>query len=86
LKCPQLLGKVFSCVKVQGAADWRKLLTEELRDMYKSRKYSVQEIKKIGGACRKHGTNEKAYRNFMGKPEGREFFEGLAVDGSIILK
>jgi len=41
LKCPQLLGKVFDCMRVQGAADWRKLHTEELRDLYSSRKYSV---------------------------------------------
>jgi hypothetical protein len=32
------------------------------------------------------GDRRNAYRVLIGKPEGRDFLEGLDVDGSIILK
>jgi hypothetical protein len=38
------------------------------------------------GACGMYGKKKNVYRILIGKPKGQKHFEGLSIDGSIIVK
>ena len=40
----------------------------------------------MGGACSAYGGVEKCIQFLVGKPEGKNLFEGPGIDGRIILR
>jgi len=54
-------------------AVWRTLHNEELCDLHFSPNIIrvIQFRKRWGGACSTYGREERAYRDLVGKPEGR---------------
>jgi len=40
----------------------------------------------MGGSCRLNGEMRNSYKILVGKPERKDYFEELGVDGKIILE
>jgi hypothetical protein len=40
----------------------------------------------MAGVCDAHGEKRYAYRGLVGKPEGKNHFENLGIEGRMILK
>jgi hypothetical protein len=69
-----VLRRIFGPKKDEVRGEWRKLLNEELRDLYSSQSI-IRTIKsrrmRWAGHVARMGENRNAYRLLVGKPEGK---------------
>ena len=67
--------------------EWRRLLNEELNDLYCSPNivWVIKWRMRWAGHVARMGVERGVYRVLVGKPEGRNHYEDLGVDGWIIL-
>jgi hypothetical protein len=64
---------MFEYERERVTGEWKKLHNEKLYDLYHTKYYSGDEIKKneIGGECSMCGGQERCNRVLVGKPEGK---------------
>ena len=83
-----MLGGIFVPRSDEVRGEWRKLHNEELNYLYSSPNI-VQVIKskriRWAGHVARMGDERVVYRVLVGKPEGRNHWGDLGVDGWIIL-
>ena len=83
-----VLGRIFGPRRDEVTGEWRRLHNEELNDLYTSPNI-VQVIKlrrmRWAGHVARMGEERGVYMIFVGKPEGRNHWRNLGVDGWIIL-
>ena len=83
-----VLRRIFGPRRDEVTGEWRRLHNEELNDLYSSPSI-VREIKSRGmrwaGHVARMGEERKVYRVLVGKPEGRNHWGDLGVDGWKIL-
>ena len=84
----RVLRKIFGPRRDEVTGEWRRLHNEELNDLYSSPNI-VQVIKsrrmRWAGHVACMGEERAVYRVLVGKPEGRNHWGDLGVDGRIIL-
>jgi hypothetical protein len=70
----RVLTMIFGLKRNEVTGEWRKLHNEELRDLYTSTNI-IRMIKsrrmRWAGHVARMGEKKKAYRLFVGKPEGK---------------
>jgi hypothetical protein len=73
-----VLKKIFGPKRDEVTGEWRKLLNEELRDLYSSQSI-IRIIKsrrmRWAGHVARMGKKRNAYRLLVGKPEGKRPLE-----------
>jgi hypothetical protein len=71
----RVLRKIFGPKREEVIGEWKKLLNEELHDLYSSPNI-IQVIKEteVGGARRRYGEKRNTDRVFVGKLEGKRQF------------
>jgi hypothetical protein len=78
-----VLRRIFGPKRNEIIGDWRKLLHEELHNLYSSPSI-IRMIKSRRMRWAKHvarmGAKRNAYRILMGKPEGKEHYKDIDVD------
>jgi len=83
-----VLRRIFGPRRDEVTGEWRRLHNEELNDLYSSPNI-VRVIKsrrmRWAGHVARMGEERGACRVLVGKPEGRNRWEDLDVDGWIIL-
>jgi hypothetical protein len=73
----RVLKRIFGPKRGEVTGEWRKLHSEELRNLYSSpdiiRQVKSSQVKanEVGGKCGTHGRGEKSVQGFLGKPEGK---------------
>jgi hypothetical protein len=82
----RLLRSIFVPKREEVVGGWRRLHNEELHNLYASPNIFTYQIKEDerGGACSKHGKDEKCIKISVGK--GRDHSEDLGVDEETILE
>jgi len=79
-----VLGRIFGPRRDEVTGEWRRLHNEELNDLYTSPNI-VQVIKlrrmRWAGHVARMGEERGVYMIFVGKPEGRNHWGDLGVDG-----
>jgi hypothetical protein len=70
-----VLRRIFGPKRDKLTGGWRKLRSEELRNLYCSLR-----------VCSTNGAKRNAYRLLVGKPEGKNHSEDQDVGGWIIIK
>jgi hypothetical protein len=79
----RVLGGIYGPKKDGITGDWRKLLNEELYNVYCGQGKEDE----MGGACSRHGGEMKnLYKILVGKPGGKVLSKDTLVGGGIILK
>ena len=82
-------GRIFGPRRDEVTGDWRRLHNEELNDLYSSPN-TVLVIKsrrmRWAGHVARMGEERGVYRVLVGKPEGKNHWGDLGVDGWIILR
>jgi len=85
----RVLGKIFGPKRDKVRGKWRRLHKEELYDLYCSTNI-IRVIKSRRMRSAEHvtrmGDGRSAHRFLVRRPEGKNHFEDLGVDGRIILK
>ena len=83
-----VLRRIFGPRSDEVTGEWRRLHNEELNDLYSSPNI-VRVIKsrrmRWAGHMARMGEERGVYRVLVGKPEGRNHWGDLGVDGWIIL-
>jgi len=83
------LRRLFGSKRDEVTEEWRKLYNEELRDLY-SLPNSVRVVKsgrmRWAGHVARMGEGRGVHRVLVGKPEGKNHWGDLDVDGRIILR
>ena len=83
-----VLRRIFGPRREEVMGEWRRLHNEELNDLYCSPNI-VRVIKsrrmRWAGHVARMGEERDVYRVLVGKPEGRDHWGDLGVDGWIIL-
>jgi hypothetical protein len=69
----RLLRRLFGPQRDEVTGEWRRLNNEELNDLYYTKYYLGDQIKKkeMGGACSTYGERRGAFIVLVGKPEGK---------------
>jgi len=84
----KVLGRTFGPRRDEVTGEWRRLHNEELNDLYSSPNI-VRVIKsrrmRWDGHVARMGEERGVYRVLVGKPEGRNHWGDLGVDGWIML-
>jgi len=84
-----VLRRIFGPRRDEVTGEWRRLHYEELNDLYTS-PIIVRVIKsrrmKWAGHVARMGEEREVYRVLVGKPEGRNHWGDLGLDGRIILE
>ena len=84
----RVLRRIFGPKRDEVTGEWRRLRNEELNDLYSSLNI-VRVIKwrrmRWAGHVARMGEERGVYRVLLGKPEGRNHWGDLGVDGWIIL-
>ena len=84
-----VLRRIFGPRRDEVTGEWRVLHNEELNDLYCSPNI-VRVIKsrrmRWAGHVERMGEERGVYKVLLGKPEGRNHWEDLSVDGWIILE
>ena len=82
-----MLGKIFGPKRVEVTWKWRRLHKEELYDLYSStnimRVIKSRRMSSAGHVARM-GVGRSAHRFLVRRPEGKNHFEDLGVDGRIL--
>ena len=85
----RVLRRVFGPKRDEVTGEWRKLHNEELRDLYSVRNI-VRVVKsrrmRWAGHVARMGEGRGVHGVLMGKPEGKNHWGDLDVDGRIILR
>ena len=83
-----VLRRIFGSRRDEVTREWRRLHNEELNDLYSSPNI-VRVIKwrrmRWAGHVARMGEEREVYRVLVGKPEGKNHWRDLGVDGWIIL-
>jgi len=83
-----VLRRIFGTRRDEVTGEWKRLHNEELSDLYSSPNI-VRVIKsrrmRWAGHVARMGEERGAYRVLVGKPEGKNHWVDLGVDGWIIL-
>ena len=83
------MRRVFGSKRDEVTGEWRKLHNEELRDLY-SLPNIVRVVKsrrmRWAGHVARMGEGSGVHRVLVGKPEGKNHWGDLDVDGRIILR
>ena len=84
-----MLRIIFGPRRDEVTGEWRRLHKEELNDLYSSP--NIVRVKKSrrmrwAGHVARMGEETGVYRVLVGKPEGRNYWGDLGVDGRIILE
>jgi len=84
----KVLRRIFGPRRDEVTGEWRRMQNEELNDLYSSPNI-VWVIKsrrmRWAGHVARMGEERGVYRVLVGKPEGRDQWGDLAIDGWIIL-
>jgi hypothetical protein len=84
----RVLRRIFGPKRDEVTGGWRKLNNEELHGLYSSpsivRVIKARKVRWAGHVARM-GEVRGAYNILVGKPEGRDHWEDLGVDGKITL-
>ena len=83
-----VLRRIFGPLRDEVAGEWRRLHKQELNDLYSSPNIMwVIKSRRMGwaGNVARIGEERGVYRVLVGKPEGRNHWGDLGVDGWIIL-
>jgi hypothetical protein len=82
-----VLGKIFGPKRDEVTWKWRRLHKEELYDLYSSTNI-IRVIKSrrmsSAGQVARMGDGRSAHRFLVRRPEGKNHFEDLGVDGRIL--
>jgi hypothetical protein len=72
----RVLRRIFGPKRDEVTKEWRKLLNEELHNLYSSPDI-IRQVKanEVGGACGTHGGGEKSVQGFGGKAGRKETTE-----------
>jgi hypothetical protein len=85
----RVLGKIFGPKSDKVTGKWRRLHKEVLYDLY-SPTNTIRVIKsrrmRSAGHVARLGDGRSAHRFLVRRPEEKNYFEDLGVDGRIILK
>ena len=83
-----VLRRIFGPRRDKVTGEWRRLHNEELNDLYPSpnivRVIKSRRMRWVGHVARM-GEEKGVYRVLVGKPEGKNHWGDLGVDGWIIL-
>jgi len=84
-----VLRRIFGPRREEVTGEWRRSHNEELNDLYSSPNI-VRVIKsrrmRWAGHVARIGDERGLYRVLVGKPEGRNYWGDLVVDGGIVLR
>jgi hypothetical protein len=84
-----VLGKIFGPKRDEVTGKWRRPHKEELYDVYSStniiRVIKSRRMISVGHVAR-IGDGRNPHRFLVRRPEGKNHFEDLGIDGMIILK
>jgi hypothetical protein len=68
----RVLSRIFGPKRDEVTGEWRKLLKEELRDLYSSPSIiRVMKLKGMRWACSTNDVKRNAYGLLVGKPHGK---------------
>jgi hypothetical protein len=69
----RVLRRIFRRKRAEAILEWRRLHNEELYNLYSTKCYSGDKIKKneMGRASNQYGEISSAYSLLVGRPEGR---------------
>ena len=85
-----MLRRIFGPQRDEVTGEWRRLNNEKLNDLYYTKYYLGDQIKKneMGRACSTYDGiwGGGAYQNVVGRQERRNHLEDPGVDGRIILR
>jgi hypothetical protein len=83
----RVLREIFGPEWEEVAGDCKKLLSEEVNDLYCSPNVvTVISEDQLGGTCRTLGENLNACRFWWGNLKERDYLENLVIDGRVIVK
>jgi len=87
----RVLRKIFGPKKDDETGEWRKLHSDEVRDLHSSTKHlSSDQIRKneVDGTCCTYEAEDRCIQSFgeEASMRGRDHLEDLGIDGRIILR
>jgi len=83
-----VLERIFGPRRDEVTGEWRRMHKKELNDLYSSPnivRVIKSRRKRWAGHVARMGQERRVYRVLVGKPEGKNHWGDLGVDGCIIL-